>query len=211
MLTGAWAGRVGQDSTVRDGRVFLIERHGHGERRFECRFVEAGKCAPRVARFELGHRVFAIVCLADVEPAQLIVERAAEADVNVRRPAWNDSRDGQRDGLLSRIDGRVGFLRASARTNRGVPDAQIRRVQHDAGDWLGRVNADRLAALESLVLEVDDERHIVVIGPDAARQLLGCGRRRDAEPDNDEGEYEGAHGLSLSVATTGWASPNART
>ena len=163
---------IGDDLSVRDRPVAAIDGERDGERRLERRFVEAGKCAARIGRFELSHGVRAIPSLAQIEPAQLIVEDAGVPDMNLVRAAIERARHRQRRRLALLVQHHRRLLRGRAGADGHVVNYQLERMEDDSRGRLSYLDADSLCAIESRPPKVDRECQVVVLGADVRRKSL---------------------------------------
>ena len=188
--------RVGQQLAVRDRHVAAVDGQRDAERRLERRFVEAGKRAPRVGRFELRHGVVPGLGLAQVEAAQLVVEDAAVLHVN-RRSAPSAKRRRDREGgrLRVRVE-RDRPLSAPRRRCRSSPRGTRSRARAARPSSVGAATWTAIVSVpvEARMGEIDDERQVVVDGHDRRRQSLGEGRERRQHAD---GEGTGEVGVSF--------------
>ena len=93
VLAGGRARRVGDDRAVRDRVVAVVDDRGQRERRLEGRLVERREHPARVGRFELGDRVAPVVGLAQIQAAQIVVQDAVVADVDLGVAGGNRPRE----------------------------------------------------------------------------------------------------------------------
>ena len=132
VLRRARARRVRQHLAVGDRGVAAIDRQRDGERRLERRLVEARERAARVGRLELRDRVLPQLGLADVEAAQLGVQDAAVADVDLggafRRAA---ARTVSVAVCAVSSSVTVAICAAGAGADRHLAEIDLERVQHD--------------------------------------------------------------------------------
>ena len=84
MLPAARTRRIGRHRAVRDRVVPLVYDGGEGERRLHRGFVERGKHASRVGGLELRYRVATVVRLAQIQPAELVVQHTPIGDADLR-------------------------------------------------------------------------------------------------------------------------------
>ena len=84
------------------------------ENRLVCGLIEARESAASVGRLELRYRVFPALALAQIKPAQLIVQNAGEENVNFGWPRGRFSRHRQRSLFFLPLQADSSFLRGPA-------------------------------------------------------------------------------------------------
>ena len=123
--------------------------------------------------------------------------------MNVGRPLRQPPRNGERRRLLRFVERNRRFLRRAARANRHLAKRDVHRVDDDAGCRLDDVDVNRFGPFEPLVLEVDDEREVIVRRRDAARELVGGGRPRGEQDEHGHNRMTESHPFSLRVILDG--------
>ena len=129
----------------------------------------------RVSRFELGDGIVPPVRFAQVEAAELVVQRACVAHVNGRRTRRHLPSDRERGGLGGRVQGDRGLLIGATGINRDLMKLEVERIECDSPGGLGQRDLDRFDALKTSGCQVDIEGQVVVIGSDRRGQPLGAG------------------------------------
>ena len=174
--------RIREQAAIGDGRVAAIDGEVDVERGLHGRFIEAREGPTRVARLELCDRVIAPARPTQVEAAELAVERARIADSYVGGPGRNGARNGQCDRLRAGVRRDSRALMCGARPDHHIVEGEVQSVQHDPGGRPIQLNANRLGALEQPARQVDVEREVVVIWPDAGGKSFCRGiKGREAE------------------------------
>ena len=180
VLAGLGAGGIRDLRPVRDGSIARVDHEGDVERGLERRFVDARKRAARVRRLHLGHGVLATVGLAQIEPAQLVVQHAGERDLDCGRSHRKRLHDRQRRGLRRRIERRAGLLRPTAAGHAGALELELRRVQCDGARRPRDRHPEGLAPPKGVGGEIGREPERVMLRDPNRIQAL-CSRGGDEE------------------------------
>src|SRR5581483_11667559 len=92
---------------------------------------------------------------AQIQPAQLVVQRRTVLDLDPRPSRRNRVRDAERDPLLVRVRRHGRRLRLAVCGDGRAPDLEVERVQLDLGRRRRDADVYPGPALESLVREID--------------------------------------------------------
>ena len=182
------------DRTVGDRGVAFVDDQLDIERRLHRRLIEAGKCAPRVGRLELRHRVLSRRGLAQIETAKLAADPAVEREADRRRSARQRLRQRQRDHFVWRIARHGGAQISSGGAHLDIAEIEIDRVHGDRGHRLLDVDVDRLIPTICLRCEIRRDGDRVVIRDHALRKpRRGRAKRHKDNRNRKDGSF---HGLS---------------
>jgi hypothetical protein len=210
VLAGLWARRVRQYAAIRDRHVTGRDDGGHQERRLHVRLVEARKRAPRIGRLELRGRVLAPVRLAHVQTAERALQLRGVLDPDPCRAGCQAPPHGQGRRLTAFVGRDRRRLAAPARHDRRLLEGDADRVEGDLRGRFHDIDEDLLGAGDGVVLEVQREVELVLIGDDVGRERLGRdGDRACEEKDGCQREAplhaschaDGAYQLSQQHAT----------
>ena len=176
------------DGHIGDGGEVVGDDQRDVEGGFDGGLVPAGEGAASVGGLELrrgqrARRAVVAAVLAAVEAAQLIVQRAGEAQAERRLAGREFAVEGhrQRFGLLVH-DGDAHGLLAAGQDCDGGGDGEFGGVERDGGDRLGDGYPDGEFAVERVVLEVGREAQVVVDGQDGAVEAVGSGGSHSGDP-----------------------------
>ena len=199
VLTRFRAGRVRYGRAVRDGRIDRVDHQRDVERGFLGRLVEAGERAARVGGLHLTDRVVAPVRLAQVEPAQLVVQDAGVGDADRGRSGGQRLRGQEREGhrLGLGVRRHVGDMRDVRGLDQHLAKSEFSRMQGDGRGRLLDAHLDLGTSAERGVREVGRKPQPVVLGGHAGRQTLRGGWSGNECEDDGKGD---AHASTVADA-----------
>ncbi len=193
---GGW--RVGDHPAVGERHVATVDRQRDVEGRLEGWLVEARECASRVGRLELRDGVALVVLGAEIEAAQLVVEDAAVADVDLRAALRQRLRHREGCGLTLFVERDGRRLPRRAAFDRDLAERDFRRVEDDRARRLRDVDTNRFRPVEARLGEVDVEAQVVVTRGHPGRQALGRRGGGDHESKSEGGDAsQSAHGGTI--------------
>ena len=171
--------RLRHDRGVRHGGQRRIDGQRHRENRLERGLVPARKRAPRVGGLELrgGHgarHTAGILVDGAIEPAQLVVERAAKRQAKPPAPARGGRGEGEPTPLGALVERGRGADRLAAVVleARGV-DHELDRIEDDLGDRLRHLEGDGLLTAKGERREIGLESNVVTGRHSRPGQTIG--------------------------------------
>ncbi len=189
MLPGLRSECIRDLRAVRNRRVAVVDQQRDIERRFVCGLVKRGECASRVGRFHLADRVATAVRLAQIKPAQLVIENSGVRDLDRGAAFRQRARHGKRRHLVLFVERHACGLHAAACRDRHLAKLNLRGVQRHGGRRVLHIHLDRFATAERGVLQVGREPERVPRRDHVARQPLRGGRsgqgKQSCQDDHD--------------------------